>query len=115
MIAKYSHAPVRGFNRILSGRPKLKYYEAGMDLNLSTRPEESFKIFQGMILKEYDRIVQEFGLCVVDATQDIAEQQQIVRGLIMQQLEGFTTRRRNYARRNKVFWRRFAIPEERRP
>jgi len=46
--------------RILSGRPKLKYYEAGMDLNLSPNIEESFRIFQGMILKEYDRIVDEY-------------------------------------------------------
>lgn len=115
-LAFYFKTPLQvAINRILSGRPKLKYYEAGMDLNLSARPEESFKIFQGMILKEYDRVVQEFGLRVIDATQDIAEQQQIVRSLIMEQLQGFTTRRRNYARRNKVFWRRFAIPEERRP
>lgn len=33
--------------RILSGRPKLKYYEAGMDLNLSNDPYESYRIFQG--------------------------------------------------------------------
>ena len=32
--------------RILSGRPKLKYYEAGMDLNLSNDPYESYRIFQ---------------------------------------------------------------------
>src|SRR6266516_512525 len=28
--------------RILDGRPQLKYFEAGMDLKLSTDPEESF-------------------------------------------------------------------------
>jgi hypothetical protein len=68
-----------------------------------------------MILKEYDRIVQEYGLSVIDATLEIEEQQQLFRNLVMEKLEGFTTRRRNYAKRNKVFWRRFAIPEERRP
>ena len=38
-------------NRILEGRPKLKFFEAGMDLNLSKDPYESFKIFQGRILE----------------------------------------------------------------
>jgi len=32
-----------------------------------------------MILKEYDRIVDEFGLQVIDATLEIEEQQNIVR------------------------------------
>src|ERR671921_360101 len=30
--------------RILSGRPQLKYYEAGQDMNSADDPEESFKI-----------------------------------------------------------------------
>jgi len=37
-------------NRILEGRPKLKFFEAGMDLGLSNDPYESFRIFQGRIL-----------------------------------------------------------------
>jgi len=115
-LAFYFKTPLHvAIDRILSGRPKLKYYEAGMDLNLSSKPEESFKIFQGMILKEYDRIVEEFDLKVIDATQAIEEQQKIVRNRVLGQLEGFTTKRRNYAKRNKVFWRRFAVPEDRRP
>src|SRR6185436_12496982 len=40
-------------SRILSGRAKLKDYEAGMDLNLSPDPVSSFKVFQGRILEEY--------------------------------------------------------------
>ncbi len=97
--------------RILSGRPKLKYYEAGMDLNLSASVEESFKIFQGMILKEYDRMVDEFGLTVINAAQEIQEQQEITRNRVSENLKGFDTKRRNYAQRNKVFWRRFALPQ----
>jgi len=115
-LAFYFKVPLQtAINRILSGRPKLKYYEAGMDLNLSAKPEESFKLFQAMILKEYDRIVQEFGLSLIDATRDIEQQQLLVRQMVMEKLQGFTTQRRNHAKRNKVFWRRFAIPEERRP
>ncbi len=115
-LAFYFKTPLNvAVGRILSGRPKLKYYEAGMDLNLSNKPDESFRIFQGMILKEYDRIVNEFDLSVIDATMAIEEQQRLLRQLVLEQLTGFTTQRRNYAKRNKVFWRRFAVPEERRP
>ncbi len=114
-LAFYFKVPLQvAIERILSGRPKLKYYEAGMDLNLSLNLEESFKIFQGMILKEYDRIVSEFGLKVIDATLDIEEQQSMVRQMVAQELQGFTTQRRNYARRAKVFWRRFALSENKR-
>jgi len=114
-LAFYFKVPLPiAIERILSGRAKLKYYEAGMDLNLSHSLEESFKIFQGMILKEYDRMIEEFGLSVIDATLEIQEQQEIVREIVAENLKGFSTKRRNYAKRNKVFWRRFAIPENRR-
>jgi len=112
-LAFYFRVPLQvGVDRILSGRPKLKYYEAGMDLNLSPDPQESFKIFQGMIVKEYDRMVREYGLIKVDGSQDIQRQQTRIRQIVGAGLEGFKNKRRNYAKRNKVFWRRFALPEE---
>lgn len=69
-------------NRILTGRPELKFYEAGMDLGLSEDPYESFRIFQGRILNEYDKMVDEFGLTVIDATAPLLEQQEIVRKIV---------------------------------
>lgn len=57
--------------RILSGRPALKFYEAGMDLDLADSKEESFKIFQGRIKQEYDELAKEFGFVVLDSTKDI--------------------------------------------
>lgn len=115
-LSFYFKVPLQtAIERILSGRPKLKYYEAGMDLSLSSNVEESFKIFQGMILKEYDRIVQEYGLSVIDAAAEIQEQQEIVRDAVLKQLEGYNTKRRNYAKSSKVFWRRFAVPQDRQP
>jgi dTMP kinase len=48
---------------------------------------DSFRIFQGKVLDEYDRLVDEFGLSVVDATGSITEQQRIYRKLISQHLE----------------------------
>jgi dTMP kinase len=65
--------------RILDGRAGLKFYEAGMDLGLSEDEEESFGIFQGRILEEYEKMVPEFDLTVIDATLPIEEQQATMR------------------------------------
>ena len=66
----------------MARRVKLKFYEAGMDLGWSANPVESFRLFQGKVLEEYDRLVDEFGLQVVDAKASITEQQRYVRSLI---------------------------------
>ena len=49
-------------DRLMARRVKLKFYEAGMDLGWSTNPVESFRLFQGKVLDEYDQLVDEFGL-----------------------------------------------------
>ncbi len=67
--------------RILDGRPQLKYFEAGMDLRLSTDPYESFRIFQGRILEQYLAMSTEFNFLVVDANQVVEKQQAVVREL----------------------------------
>jgi len=54
--------------RILEGRPQLKYYEAGLDVGLDPDPYKSFALFQGRILAEYEKMVDEFGLTVIDGT-----------------------------------------------
>src|SRR5437867_1919927 len=69
-------------NRILDGRPQLKYFEAGMDLRLSTDPYESFRIFQGRILEQYLAMSTEFKFTVIDANQSVEEQQNLVRELL---------------------------------
>ena len=48
---------------------------------------ESFKLFQGKVLDEYDRLVDEFGLSVVNATGSITDQQRVFRKLVSQHLE----------------------------
>ena len=88
--AFYFNVPIDiSVSRILSGRAKLKDYEAGMDLNLSPDPVTSFKIFQGRILLEYAKIANEYGLTEIDATQSIAEQQSIVRQLVDETLSDY--------------------------
>ncbi len=73
-------------NRILDGRPQLKYFEAGMDLKLSSDPYESFRIFQGRILEQYLAMSTEFNFNVIDANQSIEPQQDIVRTLVSKKI-----------------------------
>ncbi|MEO6027485.1 MAG: dTMP kinase [Candidatus Binatia bacterium] len=96
-LAMYFRVPIEvSLQRILSGRTKLKYHEAGMDLGLSREPAESFRLFQSRVLVIYDELVREFGLDVIDATADISQQQQQVRQLAAGVLgrEGRTPRAR---------------------
>lgn len=74
--------------RIMGGRMRLKYHEAGMDLNLSTDPIQSFRLFQGKVLEEYDRVTEEFGLTVIDGRRSVVEQQREVRKLVKPILKG---------------------------
>jgi dTMP kinase len=73
-------------HRILDGRPKLKYFEAGMDLHLSNDPYESFRIFQGRILEQYLAMSTEFDFLVIDANRPIEVQQSDVRNLLARKL-----------------------------
>jgi dTMP kinase len=74
-------------DRLLARRVKLKFYEAGMDMGWSTNPTESFRIFQSKVLEEYDRIVPEHELSVVNAASSITEQQREFRLLVSENLE----------------------------
>jgi dTMP kinase len=88
-LAFYFRTPLDvSMKRILGGRDAIKYYEAGMDLGLSDDIEESFGIFQGRIIEEYEKMVEEFGLVVIDATRSIEEQQAQVRKIVIDALAG---------------------------
>jgi dTMP kinase len=69
-------------NRILAGRPRLKYFEAGMDLGLSADLYESFQLFQERIYREYLAISDEFGFVAIDGTGPIEDQQAKVRDIV---------------------------------
>ena len=91
-LYRFAVVPTRAFffrvpldtalRRVLSGRPKLKWYEAGMDLDLAPDLEESYRVFQARILEEYERLVTEFGLDVMDASLSVEVQQRILRDTI---------------------------------
>ena len=74
-------------SRILEGRPKLKFFEAGMDLRLSNDLYESFKIFQGRILDQYLAMSKEFNFVIIDANQAVEKQQVIVRKLVSDRID----------------------------
>jgi dTMP kinase len=74
--------------RLRSGRAGLKFYEAGADAVPADDLEESFRIFQGRIIEEYERMVEEFGLVVIDAGLPIEEQQTRMRQVVADALTG---------------------------
>ena len=74
-------------NRILDGRPELKYFEAGMDMGFSTDPYESFRIFQGRMLEQYLAMSREFNFNVIDANETVETQQAIVRKLVADRID----------------------------
>src|SRR6476619_7578707 len=82
-LALYFRVPIDvSLDRLTARRVKLKFYEAGMDMGWSNNPTESFRMFQGKVLEEYDQLVDEFGLQVIDAGGRITDQQRLVRQLI---------------------------------
>jgi len=88
ILALYFRVPIDvSLDRLMARRVKLKFYEAGMDMGWSQNLVDSFRIFQGKVLDEYDRLVDEFGLSVIDASLAITDQQQLVRNLVSRQLE----------------------------
>jgi dTMP kinase len=88
-VAFYFRVPLEtAIERLVGARDGFKFYEAGLDLGLSDDPTESFRLFQGRIVDEYEKMIPEFGLTVVDATLPVEVQQAQVRQIARIQLEG---------------------------
>ena len=97
-ITFYFRVPLEiSLNRILEGRPQLKYHEAGLDMGWSTDPYESFRIFQGKVHEEYEKMLKQFDFTTIDAPREIHEQQREVRRLIAERID-LPAFRRNAAR-----------------
>jgi dTMP kinase len=87
-ITFYFRAPLDvAVHRILSGRPKLKYYEAGMDLGMSYDRAESFRLFQARILEEYDRMVDTDNFVVLDGTLPVNKLQKQMRDIVASKID----------------------------
>jgi dTMP kinase len=90
-VAFYFRVPLEtAIGRLLDARDGFKFYEAGMDLGLSDDPEESFRLFQWRIINEYEKMIPEFGLTVIDATLPIEVQQARVRQMVASHLANAT-------------------------
>ncbi len=74
--------------RLRAARAGFKFYEAGADVSLADDLEESFRMFQGRIIEEYERMVEEFGLVVIDASLPVEEQQTRMRRVVADALTG---------------------------
>jgi len=76
----YYHVPVEvGVERALTGRQRLNFYEAGMDLNLSNDEYESYRIFQSGIIEQYKAMASKERFVVMDGTLDMGLQQRRMR------------------------------------
>ncbi|HZW84642.1 MAG TPA: dTMP kinase [Nitrososphaerales archaeon] len=83
----YFNVPVEvGVKRILTGRTKLKFYEAGMDLNLSNNEYESYRIFQSRINEEYMAMSDKEGFIVMNGVLEIELQQRNMREHVLKLL-----------------------------
>ncbi|HVB09793.1 MAG TPA: dTMP kinase [Bacillota bacterium] len=81
--------PEVAVQRLLSGRPRIKYYEAGLDVDpQAVDRRRAFVRFQGRIADEYGRMAKEFGFVTLDATRPLAEQQRDVREAVADVLGG---------------------------
>ena len=87
-VAFYFRVPLEtAIGRLVGARDGFKFYEAGWTLGLSDDPEESFRMFQGRIIEEYEKMIPEFGLTVIDATLPVEVQQAQVRQIAKTHLE----------------------------
>jgi dTMP kinase len=87
-VAFYFRVPLEtAIARLVTGRDGFKFYEAGLDIGLSDDPTDSFRLFQGRILAEYEKMIPEFGLTVIDATLPVEVQQAQVRQIVKTHLD----------------------------
>ena len=75
--------------RITSARAKIKYYEAGMDLELSDNKVTSFRLFQQRIIDEYEKMVPEFNMTVINGEFPVEVQQKEIRKIVAKTLRGW--------------------------
>ena len=69
-------------NRITSSRAKIKYYEAGKDLELSKDTVTSFRLFQERIINEYEAMSDEFAFTTIDGNLPLETKQHYMRKVV---------------------------------
>ena len=64
----YLDVPVEILLKRIIGTTGLDYWESGRDIGLSTDFYNSFKIYQGKCLDEYQKMIKEYGFISLDGT-----------------------------------------------
>ena len=86
--ASLQHGAAIFVNRCLNCHSaSLMRYKRLEDLGLTTDISESFQLFQGLIMQEYERLASEFGFEIVDARSGVHEQQTLVRRLVSSSID----------------------------
>jgi dTMP kinase len=79
--------PAVSYDRITQTR-EIKYYEAGMDMEFSPNPRESYILFQSKVLAEYEVLAKENGFHLIDGTHSMDETQKAMRKAVNPVLSG---------------------------
>lgn len=84
-VVFYLKMPVEPLlRRIITTRGGLDFYESGRDIGMSTDLYQSFKLYQTKILKEYERMVDEYRFKVIAGDEGIDVVQRHLRDHITQ-------------------------------
>ena len=59
--------------RLIAKNGALDYFESGRDIGLSTDIYNSFEIYQKRCLKEYKKLIKEYGFIELDGTKNLEE------------------------------------------
>jgi dTMP kinase len=78
--------PETSLQRICFNRPP-KFCEAGMDLKLSNDPYESYILFQSRVVHEYKKMLDEYAIIKLDATDSIHKKQVEIRRMLTEILK----------------------------
>lgn len=78
LVAYYDVSAKISLDRICLNRQP-KFYEAGMDLQLSNNPYKSYVLFQNRQIEEYKNMIDEYGLVKIDALDTIHNKQLFLR------------------------------------
>lgn len=94
-VVFYLKMPVEPLlRRIITTRGGLDFYESGRDIGMSTDLYQSFKLYQSKILKEYERMVDEYSFKVIAADEPIEAVQKHLRNymreLLVEDASGYT-------------------------
>lgn len=83
----FDAAPAVTLDRILKGRPQLKWYEAGMDMGWTEDPYESYRLLQTKMHEIYSGLCEEGRLVRIDALGQVTEVHARVRAAINEHLD----------------------------